>query len=274
MTTRGPFDGEHGAPMDLITLHEDDLLLDQLGRGEEPPNSGSVATLLFQWRATLPEAGPPDDQLLVAAVRRPRGRWVRGSTIAATALLIACGAVTAAAEHAGPGSPWWPVNQLLFHDQAEAPTAAAATAHAIAAARAAIGDGRFGQAARLLDDAAALVERVDDQAAANRLRAEIAALRARLPADARKAGDDPDVRPPSSETPTPSTQQPPTNQNPPPVSAPPAETGTNPVPSQEPAPPDIIDLPSLPRLPELPDLPELHLPPMPDVPIIVIPPLG
>jgi len=259
MTTRIPFDGDHGAPMDLTTLHEDDLLLDQLGRGEEPTNSGTVAATLSQWRATLPEAGPPDDQLLaaaMAAVRRPRPprRWVRGSTIAATALLLACGAVTAAAEHAGPGSPLWPVTQLLFHDQAEARAAADATAHAIAEARAAIGDGRFGQASRLLDDAASLVERVDDRADANRLSAEIAALRARIPAGTGET-DDPDVRPPSSEAPEPPTRQLPTNPNPPPVSAPPAEPGTSPVPSQDPAPPNIIDIPSPPLVPESPILP-------------------
>ncbi len=273
MTTRIPSDGEHGAPMDLTTLHEDDLLLDQLGRGEEPMNGGTVAATLSQWRAALPEAGPPDDRLLAAAVAavrraRPTGRWVRGSTIAATALVLAFGAVTAAAEHAGPGSPLWPVTQLLFHDQAEARSAVDAAALTIAEARAAIDDGRFGQAARLLDDAAVLVERIDDRATAQRLSAEIAALRARLPVHTGEIGVQ-DVRPPSSAVPRPPAAPLPTDPQPPPTSAPPAETGTSPVPGPIPTPPNIIDVPSMPLIPEIPILP------LPDISItVVIPPLG
>jgi hypothetical protein len=256
MTTRisrdTPFDGEDGPPVDLITLHEDDLLLDQLGRGEEPANSGAVAAALSEWRTRLPEAGPTDDQLLAAAMAairrsRPSRRWARGTTILATGVLLACGAVTAAAEHAGPDSPLWPITQLMFRDAAEA-RAADAAAHTIAEARASIDGGQFGLASRLLDDATSLIEQLDERSDANRLRAEIAALRALIPADTGAEVATPDVRHPSSEIPGSPTLQLTTTPKPQaPVSAPPTEPSAGSSPN--PAPPNIVDIPSPPLVP-------------------------
>jgi hypothetical protein len=92
MTARMPGDKPAGLPMDIGRLAEDDLLFDRLGRGTEPAGRGDVVATLSEWRAALPDAGPPDDQLVaaaMAAVRRPRrtARWARRSLVLAIAAL-------------------------------------------------------------------------------------------------------------------------------------------------------------------------------------------
>jgi hypothetical protein len=201
-----PLDREHdshGKPIDISTLRADDLLLDQLGRGEEPEDGGVVAATLSEWRATLPKADPVDDELLdaaLAALAPPTrvNRMARGSAIASIVALLVGGAVTAAAEHAGPTSPLWPVTQFVFQDLAEARAAVAAAADSINAARDAIDARRYDDATRLLDDAASAVKQVDRREDADRLRAEIAALRALIPAGNENPAVEPDGTPPSS----------------------------------------------------------------------------
>jgi hypothetical protein len=199
-------DDDRDRPMDVITLHEDDLLLDQLGRGAEPTGGGAVAATLSRWRATLPEADPVDDELLaaaLAALRPPRrvSRVARGSVILSTAAVVAFGTVTAAAEHAGPNSPLWPLTQLMFHDRAEARSAVDAASDTVGAARAAIDGGHYDEASRLLDGAAASVRHLGGGADADRLRDEIAALRASIPADTEESRAEPAGRVPSSDVP-------------------------------------------------------------------------
>ena len=193
MTTRisgsAPLDDEHGRPMDIATLHADDLLLDRLGRGEEPDDGDAVLSALARWRATLPgddpgDAGDPvDGELLaaaLAALRPPRrtSRVARRSAVLSVAVVLAFGTV-AAAEQAGPNSPLWPLTQLMFHDRAEA----RAAADRVSAARASIEGGRYDQASRLLDEAATAVKRIGGGVEADRLRGDIAVLRARIPTD-------------------------------------------------------------------------------------------
>lgn len=262
MTTRisdgAPLDGEHGRPMDIATLHEDDLLLDRLGRGEEPAGGDVIASALSRWRAALPSddpAEPVDDELLaaaLAALHPPRAsRLARRSAILSVAAVLALGTVAAAAEQAGPHSPLWPLTQLLFHDHAEVRTAADAAEDSVSAARVSIDGGRYDQASRLLDDATASVERIGEGADADRLREEIAALRALIPSDTEEATADPTGRVPSPELPSsvlpssvlPSSVLPPS----PPGSLPPTSdlpaVGPTAVPSVPPVGPGVIEVP-------------------------------
>jgi hypothetical protein len=191
-----------------------------------------------------------DDELLaaaLAALHPPRAsRLARRSAILSVAAVIALGSVAAAAEQAGPHSPLWPLTQLLFHDHAEVRTAADAAADSVSAARVSIDGGRYDQASRLLDDATASVERIGEGADADRLREEIAALRALIPADTEEATADPTGRVPSPELPSsvlPSLVLPPS----PPGSLPPPSdlpaVGPTAVPSVPPVGPGVIEVP-------------------------------
>jgi hypothetical protein len=245
-------DDEQGRPMDLAALHEDDLLLDRLGRGEEPVDGNAVASALSRWRAALPSgdpAGPQDDELLAAAlarVRPPRaGRIARRSAILSAVAVLAFGAVAAAAERAGPGSPLWPLTELMFHDHAEARAAADAAADSVNAARVSIDGGSYGQASRLLDDAEASVARIGAGAEADRLREEIEALRALIPADTGGAATVP-TRPVPSEG-MPSLDVPRTDLPPSPVESPsatpqPPAIGPTAGPPTPPAPPGTVGI--------------------------------
>lgn len=175
-----------GPPMDVSRLLEDDLLLDRLGRGEDPAGHGEAVDTLSQWRAAMPEPATPEEPLLAAAlstVRRSRRgtRRARGPLVVATAAVLACGGVTAAAQGASPDSPLWPVTELVFPDLAASRVLADAT-HAVGQARAAVGDGRYESAAWLLDQAWSLAERVDEPGEGDRLRTDITAMRADIAA--------------------------------------------------------------------------------------------
>lgn len=267
MTTQisddAPLDDEHSRPMDVTTLHEDDLLLDRLGRGEEPAGDDAVASTLSRWRAALPAnnpADPADDELLaaaLAALRPPRriSRVARGSAILSSAVVLAFGTMTAAAEHAGPSSPFWPLTQLMFQDRAEARAAADAADDSVGAARAAIDVGRYDQASRLLDDAAASVERIGEGADADRLRDEIAALRARIPAGTEETAADPARPVPPPETPRSIVPPPPVDSSPGTSDLPTVDPTV--IPSVPPAGPGTVEVP--PPLVSVGPLPTLNL---------------
>jgi hypothetical protein len=228
-------DDDHGRPVDITTLAEDDRLLDQLGRGERPDGSDAVEALLSDWRATLPEPDPADD--LLAAIRRPSpaARW---SLAAAAAALIAFGGLTAAAQHAGPGSPLWPITRLVYGDTAESRTAAQDATDAVAEARVAIGNGEYDRAARLLAHATTQTDRIDDPKVAAELRTEIATVRGLIPTAANPLAATPPApgAAPSSEPPA----APTTDTRPPAASEVP-----------DPAQPPAL-LPPLPTTPSLP----------------------
>lgn len=204
-----------GPPTDVTKLLEDDLLLDRLGRGELPAgHEDDAVETLSRWRATLPDPDTPDEPLLAAAlttVRRSRraARWARGSLAAATAAVLACGGVTAAAQDAAPGSPLWPVTELVYPDRA----ASRAAADAVDQARAAMGEGRYEAAAQLLDQASSWTRRVDGTGEGDRLRTDIAELRAAIAAQPTAAVPgpeaDPGARPTAPAVTPPATPQPP-----------------------------------------------------------------
>jgi hypothetical protein len=165
-------------PLDLATLHADTMLLDALGRGEPAPDGDTVAAMLAAWRADLDERRVP--LLTDSAVKGTppntsrRARWA----VAAAATVLVGGGLVVAAGHATPGSPLWPITQVVYHDR----VAVATAEDAISRARQAAAEGRYDDARRLLDDAAALVARVRDPKQAQRLRTEIESVRATLPA--------------------------------------------------------------------------------------------
>lgn len=165
---------------------DDDELLDRVGRGE-PVYGGDVERMLSSWRASMPAAGPADERLLdavSAAVARPRRAHRHRKTkvtagLVATALIVG-GGVAAAAAQAGPGSPLWPVTELVFGGLAESRAALDSADDTLRAAKTAAEQGRIPEANRLLAEADELAEKVAEPAAADRLRDDIATVRERL----------------------------------------------------------------------------------------------
>ncbi len=104
-------------------------------------------------------------------------RGARELAVAASLVLIAAlGGVLVAALHATPGSPLWPISQILNPQRADVLTAQ----DTLDKARTAIAQHRYADAGRLLDLAQAQISRVRDPQDAARLRAELEALRLQL----------------------------------------------------------------------------------------------
>ncbi len=176
--TRKP--SPHGPAPDLATVRADDLLLDALGRGEPAPADDELAAMLGAWRAELSEdvtdVTEEDD---LAPVRRRRFRSGTYRLVLAGAVVIAAagGVGVAAAATGTPGSPLWPITQVVNPDRANVLNAQ----DALDQARQAIAAGRYADAGRLLDTAQGLIARVPAGKDATRLRAELDTLRAALP---------------------------------------------------------------------------------------------
>jgi hypothetical protein len=271
VTTRipdgAPVDDEHGRPVDMTTLREDDLLLDLLGRGEEPTGGDTLTSTLARWRATLPTGDPDepvDEELLAAAraaVRGPRriGRTVRRSVAVSVAAVLAFGSVAAAAEHAGPGNPLWPLIQLVFHHPDQAREAMHTADGSVSAARAAIDGGRYDQASRLLDEAAASVARIGGGSDADRLREEIAALRARIPAQGAHVTGTSAVPPTRTPSPAPSSGGSPLPTDPDLPAQRPSTTGQSAVPPVPRVTSSSVEVPPVP----VPPSASIKVPPLP-----------
>lgn len=182
-------------PFDVATVTRDEAMLDALGRGESPPADDEVAVLLAAWRADLaadlpavpvvrPAAVPdaPNEPTMPAGSGRRRRRVLQRvvGTVAAAVVGLA-GAVTLAASNAAPGSLLWPVTEAVYEERAESRVAAHEAEERIAQARQAAAEARYSDAARLLDEATALVGKVRDKGLAQRLLDEIKALRGLLP---------------------------------------------------------------------------------------------
>ncbi|OLF14647.1 hypothetical protein [Actinophytocola xanthii] len=172
---------------DPDTPGQDADLLDQPDRGE-PTEDGEVELMVSRWRTT-PPASPTDARLLEAvtatvAAPRDRRRFPKLTAAVAASALLAVGGITAAAAHAGPDSPLWPITQLVFGDLAESRTAAQSADDTLREARTAAHDGDAAEAARLLARADDLTNRVAEPTVANRLREAIADLRHLLDRDA------------------------------------------------------------------------------------------
>lgn len=167
-------------PIALDVARADDRLLDALGQGEPAPQGDQIATLLASWRAELVDDLSEDlaEEPLPAPVPR-RSAWSgwRVRLVAAAALAsLATAGTSLAAVNAEPGSPLWPVTRVINPDRADVLDAQTT----IDQARRAIIEGRQADARRLLDQAQDQIARVRDPSAAQRLRAELDALRQSL----------------------------------------------------------------------------------------------
>lgn len=252
MSVRLPFGGAR---------RDDDELLDRLGRGE-PVDDGEVERMLSSWRTSMPTAGPTDERLLdavTATVARPprrRGRMRKVTAGVAAAALITGGALTAVAAQAGPNSPLWPVTELVFGGLAESRAAFESADHALRDARTALDQGRIPEATRLLARADQLAARVAEPAAADRIRDDIAALRAQLERTAPGAPSRADATQEST-TATPSATTPP-------ATTPPATAPAVPKPGRHTA-TDTIEEPA--KSHERPvDAPAVEMPSQPGIP--------
>jgi hypothetical protein len=287
-------------PVDDGAIRGDDLLLDALGRGAEMPADDEVAAMLAAWRRDLtaepaphfslaapaapaaeadpaPAAGidpDPDAETATGAetATEPRRAVRRGPSRSRTFVLAAAfvviaslGGVSVAALHATPGSPLWPVSQVLNPERA----AALDVRHSLDQASAATAAHRYPEAARWLDRAQAQLTRVTAKAEAARLQAELNSLRSLL-ADATGTAGTPGGgggapgAPGASPSPPAATSgagQPPTK----------APGGSNPAPTQGSGGGPKLPIPSLP-VPSLP-VPSLPVPslPIPSLPVPKLP---
>jgi hypothetical protein len=216
---------------DLTVLAADDALLDALANGEPVPEDDKLAGVLARWRADLDDdeaadfdveglltrlAEEPDDAGDTAPLRsavpadpgvppreRTRTRWRPGrrSFVGVAAAVVLFAGLGVGAGSAGPDSPLWPIARVLYPERADVRLAE----HNIALARAAADDGRYADARRTLDRAAADVESIDDRELAAKLRAQIDEIRRTLPAT-----DAPSTPAPSASSPSPSAPAAPT----------------------------------------------------------------
>jgi hypothetical protein len=203
MTERGHTPADD--PIGLDVLHADDLLLDALGRGDKGPADDDIAALLAAWRADVVDDEPGDEPLaeVVPITRARRRRGVRLG-VAAAVVAVVMGGTGVAAAQAGPGSPLWPITQVVNPDRVALVNAESA----IADARKAATQGRTADAQRLVDRAATLVSKVRDPRDAARLRAELDDVRhllATVTAPGGPAGTVPGTSPAPGTSPTPGT---------------------------------------------------------------------
>jgi hypothetical protein len=255
---------------DLEWIRADDLLLDALGRGEPGPDDDEVAAMLAAWHADLAEELPTVRAAITEEATIPiqgvpaRKRFSRPRLIAVAAtvtLIAALGGVFVAALNATPGSPLWPISQILNPDRADV----LAARDAIHKVRVAIDQQRYGDATRLIPHAQVLIDKVQDSTQQEQLQAELNALVQELAAKVGGAGTLTTPGPSVGASPTPAPTQAPGPGG--------SGAGGGGAPGQQRTPgggggvlPPSL-LPSLP-LPSLP-LPKLPLPslPLPSLPI-------
>ena len=211
VTGPGPIEDR---PLELSEIAAADALLDVLARGDEVPEDDALAGVLAAWSAdldadppvfTLDDLGdldnlddlddePPADLVELAGlseVRNPtpeadlatvtpirrRHHWGRRIAVGVAAAAVLVTGLGIGANRAGPDSPLWPIARVVNPDQVDLKLAE----HRIGLARDAIAAGRYDDARKWLDRAAANVEKIPDQKVAARLRAEIDDLRRSLP---------------------------------------------------------------------------------------------
>jgi hypothetical protein len=183
-------------PLDVATIAADDLLLDALGQGRRLEQADEVAAMLAAWRADLDgdESAAGDAGVAAPPARIRRVRPLTRLAVAAALLLVVGGGLTVAASGAKPGSPLWPITQVVFPEQAHV----AAAQDAIDRARRAAAEGRRDDAQRLVDEADGLIGKVTSPADAQRLRAELDEVRrllAGLPVTVPRGETTPSVAP-------------------------------------------------------------------------------
>jgi hypothetical protein len=183
-------------PLGMAMIQADELLLEALGRGEPAGTDDETATLLASWRSDLASDMPKVSTVQIAnASTAPTapvsGRGIRphrqiptprrsaraslGARIAVAAAIVGAlaGGATVAAANANPGSPLWPITQVMYPARADR----VAAENALEQARRAVIDRRFDEAARQLDRAAELISRINDPQLAAQLRAKLQHIR-------------------------------------------------------------------------------------------------
>ena len=197
-------------PVDVAIVARDSALLDAVGRGAPAPDGDEVLALLAAWRADLAAEPIPatlsQEHALAAESTRaltaePTGaltaeaamapvpeptirRWGGRSRLivaVAAAVIGFAGFLTILAADAGPDDPLWPITRMVYQDTADSRTAQQEAQDTLTQARTAVTDGRYTDAALLLDQAEALTDRVHERDVVDRLHAEVAALRGLLP---------------------------------------------------------------------------------------------
>jgi uncharacterized membrane protein YgcG len=156
---------------DVAAVARDDLLLDILGRGGAAPVEDDVAAMLAAWRADL------NSELPTFAPLRQRPPAKRLLLAAAAAVIALTAAATIGAAEARPGSPLWPIAQVVYRGHAHSVVAEGKAELTIELARDAISEKRYADAGQMLDEATALIGEVRDEMVVRRLMAEVAALR-------------------------------------------------------------------------------------------------
>ncbi|MFD0204893.1 MULTISPECIES: anti-sigma-D factor RsdA [Saccharothrix] len=145
---------------DLAGIRADDALLDALGgRAGEPPESlvdDELNALLLAWRREVDS--PPMGELVdtetavatIAAARpQPRGtrhRFLIPLASAAAVLAIAFTGMSLVARDAQPGDALWGLTRVLYSEHARSVEAAVAVRTDLDTARAALREGRYGEA--------------------------------------------------------------------------------------------------------------------------------
>jgi hypothetical protein len=144
---------------DLAGIRADDALLDALGgRDGEQPDSlvgDELNALLLAWRREVDQ--PPMGELVdtdtavatIAAARpQPRGRhrFLIPLASAAAVLAIAFTGMSLVARDAQPGDALWGLTRVLYSEHARSVEAAVAVRTDLDTARAALRDGRYGEA--------------------------------------------------------------------------------------------------------------------------------
>jgi hypothetical protein len=179
----------------LPAIHRDDKTLDRLGRAEPARDGDEVEAMLAAWRRTLPAPGAPDPALIAAITRTPQKRRLARASVgvAASVALLSTGGVLVGAAYASPGSTLWPVTRFVYGGLAESRQALDGANQALSDARAAAARHHYAEAMRLLATADALADKVDEAAAAERLRGDIAKVREQLSGGAHRPPRTPDA---------------------------------------------------------------------------------
>lgn len=219
--------------IDFSLVHADDAFLDALGAAHAERNGSfaddRLAELLLAWRNDV-DAEPitedlVDPKLAVATVQAARIRRRRGSRLlapiaaAAAVLAIVFAGVGLAARDAQPGDTLWGLTRVLYADHARSVEAAQAVRTDLREAEEALAHGRVAEAKDMLDQARHALPTVSNEDGQADLKAQHAALVAKLP-DNPAAG----VSPPPSALPTTA----PVTGTTPPTSNPVDTTTTNP----------------------------------------------
>ncbi|AOS65734.1 anti-sigma-D factor RsdA [Actinoalloteichus hymeniacidonis] len=162
--------------IDLSAVQADDALLDALGGtdpavGAEQSTDQELNAILVEWRREIDsepfgELVDIDTAVATIAAARPqvrrKNRYLVPLATAAAVLAITFTGVSVAAREARPGDTLWGLSQVLFTEHANSVEAASKVQDELAAAQAALFDGRMELADAALKRAGASLSSVSD----------------------------------------------------------------------------------------------------------------